>query len=114
MPGRRPGLLRATLTLVAGGALAQALPLLLGPWLSRLYAPAEFGHYTVFAAVAANIAVVACGRYDFALPLVRKDADARDLMALCLRVLGGVTVLSAIMALAFVHNRQRVVAIHQP
>ncbi len=30
-------LLRATLTLMAGGALAQALPLLLGPLLTRLY-----------------------------------------------------------------------------
>jgi O-antigen/teichoic acid export membrane protein len=99
MSGRRPGLLRATLTLLAGGALAQALPLLLGPWLSRLYAPAEFGHYTVFAAVAANIAVVACGRYEFALPLVGEESDARDLMALCLRVLVGVTALSAVLTL---------------
>lgn len=30
------GLLRATLTLLAGGVLAQALPLILGPWLTRL------------------------------------------------------------------------------
>ena len=93
--------MRATLTLVAGGALAQALPLLLGPWLSRLYQPEEFGHYTVFAAVAANLAVVACGRYDFALPLVRDEAEARDLMALCLRVLLGVTALSGVLAAAF-------------
>lgn len=100
MPGRRPGLLRATLTLVAGGALAQALPLLVGPWLSRLYQPGEFGHYTVFAAVAANLAVVACGRYDFALPLVRDEAEARDLMALCLRVLLGVSALSGVLAVA--------------
>jgi len=34
-----------------------------------------------------NIAVVACARYDFALPLARDEAEARDLMALCLRVL---------------------------
>lgn len=104
MAGRRAGLLRSTLLLLAGGALAQALPLLLGPWLSRLYSPAEFGHYTVFAAVAANLAVVACGRFDFALPLVRDAADARDLMALCLRVLGGVALLSAGVALVLVAN----------
>jgi O-antigen/teichoic acid export membrane protein len=102
MPGRRSGLLRATLTLVTGGALAQVLPLMLGPWLSRLYRPEEFGDYTMFAAVAANIAVVACGRYDFALPLVRDAARARDLMALCLRVLVGVTVLSGVFAVVFV------------
>jgi len=92
MHGRPDGLLKATLTLLAGGALAQAVPLLLGPWLTRLYTPGEFGHYTVFAALAANLAVVACARYDFALPLARDDDEARDLMALCLRVLVSVTV----------------------
>jgi O-antigen/teichoic acid export membrane protein len=60
------GLVRASLTLVAGGALAQALPLLLGPLLTRLFSPADFGHYHLFAAVAANLAVVACARYEFA------------------------------------------------
>lgn len=93
MHGRPDGLLKATLTLLAGGALAQALPLLLGPWLARLYTPGEFGHYTVFAAIVSNIAVVACARYDFALPLTRDDAEARDLLALCLRLLLAVTLL---------------------
>jgi O-antigen/teichoic acid export membrane protein len=101
MPGRRAGLLRATLTLLAGGVLAQALPLALGPWLTRLYRPEAFGHYTVFAAVAANLAVVACARYDFALPLARDAAEARDLMALCLRSLLAVTALTVVLAAAF-------------
>src|SRR6218665_1869655 len=92
MHGRPDGLLKATLTLLAGGAVAQAIPLLLGPWLTRLYTPDEFGHYTVFATLAANLAVIACARYDFALPLARDDDEARELMALCLRVLAAVTV----------------------
>ena len=104
MAGRRSGLLRSTLLLLAGGALAQALPLLLGPWLSRLYSPAEFGHYTVFAAVAVNLAVVACARFDFALPLVQEATQARDLMALCLRVLAGVALLTAGVAVVLVTN----------
>ncbi len=95
----RAGLLRATLTLLAGGVLAQALPLLLGPWLTRLYSPQEFGQFTLFAALAANIGVVACARYDFALPLAQSDDEARDLMALCARVLLAVTALSALLAL---------------
>jgi O-antigen/teichoic acid export membrane protein len=77
-----PPLLRATLTLLAGGALAQALPLLLGPLLTRLYAPAQFGLYHLFAAVAANLAVVACARYEHALPLARGDDEALALVAL--------------------------------
>jgi O-antigen/teichoic acid export membrane protein len=94
----RRGLLRAVLTLVAGGALAQALPLLLGPWLTRLYTPEQFGVYHLFAAVSANLAVVACARYEFALPLVGDAVDAAALRALCLRVLAGVTLASALAA----------------
>ena len=95
-PAPRRGLLRAVLTLIAGGAVAQALPLLLGPWLTRLYTPQQFGVYHLFAAVSANLAVVACARYEFALPLVGDVLDAAALRALCLRVLAGVTLASAL------------------
>lgn len=87
------GLLRPTLTLLTGGALAQALPLLLGPWLARLYSPQEFGVYHLFAAVAANLAVVACARYEFALPLAADEREADVLRHLCLALLSVTTVL---------------------
>ena len=100
-------MLRAILTLLAGGVLAQALPLLLGPWLTRLYRPEDFGHYHLFAAVAANIAVVACARYEFALPLAADDAQASALRTLCLRLLAGAVGLSALAALAWaLHSAQ--------
>jgi O-antigen/teichoic acid export membrane protein len=75
------------LTLLAGGVLAQALPLALGPWLTRLFTPAQFGVYHVFAAVAAMVAVVACARYEFALPLAADEAQAEALRALALWLL---------------------------
>src|SRR5574343_1180155 len=90
------GMLRAVLTLLAGGALAQALPLLLGPWLTRLYRPEDFGVYHLFAAVAANVAVVACARYEFALPLAADEAEADALRRLCRRLLAAVAGLSAL------------------
>jgi O-antigen/teichoic acid export membrane protein len=95
-PHRTPGLVRATLTLLAGGALAQAVPLLLGPLLTRLYAPQEFGLFHLFAAVATNIAVIACARYEFALPLERDETEADALRALCRWLLLAVTVVSAL------------------
>ena len=98
MSHQRTELLRATLTLLAGGVLAQALPLLLGPWLTRLYTPEQFGQYALFAVLAANLAVVACARYDFALPLAADEAEARDLMALCLRIFLAVVTLSLLLA----------------
>lgn len=101
MTAARSALLRATLTLMAGGALAQALPLLLGPLLTRLYTPTQFGLYHLFAAVAANVAVVACARYEHALPLARDDDEARALVALCRWILLAVIGLSAIGAVAW-------------
>lgn len=92
----RAGLWRAVLTLLAGGALAQLLPLALGPWLTRLYTPAEFGIYHLFAAVAATLAVVACARYEFALPLAADEAEADTLRALSLWLLAGSTGIAAI------------------
>ena len=99
---RRSGLIRSTLTLLAGGALAQALPLLLGPWLTRLYSPTEFGQFSMIWTLATNLAVVGCARYEFALPLESDEGEAARLMALCLRVLGVVTAVSVVVGLVLV------------
>ncbi|MFD2452773.1 hypothetical protein [Ideonella paludis] len=95
------GLGRASLTLLAGGAAAQALPLLLGPLLTRLFSPVELGVYHLFAAVAANVAVVACARFEFALPLAHDDDEAQALRVLCLRLLLACTVLSGLGAMGW-------------
>ncbi len=99
---------RAVLTLLAGGLLAQALPLLLGPWLTRLYTPAQFGTFHLFAAVAANLGVVACLRYEFALPVARDDAEAAALQSLCRRLLAGMVAVSAMCAAAWAWHQQAV------
>lgn len=82
-----PGLLKSALTLLAAGTLAQLIPLLLGPWLTRIYTPEAFGVYHLFAAVAANVGVVACARYEFALPKSADEEEARALRTLCLRLI---------------------------
>ncbi len=87
-------MLRATFTLLTGGALAQLVPLLLGPLLARLFSPQAFGLFTAFSTIAASVAVVACARYEYALPLTRTDAEATALLALALRIGLAVTLLS--------------------
>ena len=84
-------LLRATLTLLAGGVLAQALPLLLGPLADP---PVRARRVRPLHGVRGGGGQPRGGglrRYDFALPLARDETEARDLMALCLRVLVAVT-----------------------
>ncbi|WP_376785884.1 lipopolysaccharide biosynthesis protein, partial [Diaphorobacter nitroreducens] len=94
-----PSLLRATLTLLTGGVLAHALPLLLGPVLTRLYTPGDFGQYALLWALATNLAVVACARYEFALPLEKKAYGAAQLMALCAWLLLATTAATMLLAL---------------
>ncbi len=84
---RRPStLVQATLTLLAGGALAQLMPLLLWPLIARFFSPSAMGVFTQFSTVAAALAVAACLRYDWALPLVRKEQEAHALLALAWRI----------------------------
>ena len=92
------GLLRSTLTLLAGGALAQVLPLLLGPWLTRIYSPTEFGQFSLVWTLSTNLAVIGCARYEFALPLERDDKQASLLMSLCGRLLLTITAVSVVIA----------------
>lgn len=89
-------LTRATFTLLAGSALAQAIPLLLGPWIARLYTPEEYGEFALLWTVASNLAVVGCARYEFALALETAEAGASALLALCLRLLLAMTALSVV------------------
>jgi len=98
----KTGLLRATLTLLTGSVLAHALPLLLGPLLTRLYTPQDFGQFALLWAVATNLAVVGCARYEFALPLEKSPGRASVLMALCARLLLAVSATSVAIAAVLV------------
>ena len=95
-----PSLARATLTLLAGGALAQLAPLLLGPFIARLFTPEAMGLFTQFATVAATLAVAASLRYEQALPLERDEAEARALLALSARLLALAVLVSVPLAWA--------------
>jgi O-antigen/teichoic acid export membrane protein len=97
----RQALWRASLTLVAGSVLAQALPLLLGPWITRLYSPEAFGRFSLLWTVALNLAVVGCARYEFALPLARDEGAALRLASVCARMLLLSTGLAAVVGAAW-------------
>ena len=57
---------------------------------------------TSFSTVAATVAVVACGRYEFALPMARDEDEAAVLLALCARI--GLLVLALSVPLAALLN----------
>ena len=71
-----------TLTLTIGSSIAQAIPILVSPILTRLYSPNEYGLFTLFISIASIIAVISTGRYEAAVVLPAKDGEAIDLVIL--------------------------------
>lgn len=81
--GRQGGFARAVMVLVTGTAIAQAIPIAISPILTRIYSPADFGEFAVFTALVSLLAVLATGRYEFAIAIPHRTNMARQLAALC-------------------------------
>lgn len=86
---------------MAGTALAQVIPIAAAPLLTRMYTPSEFGLLALFTSLSAVCGVVACGRYDLAVVLPEKAADAAALVVLCAAIALGFSISLLVCALAF-------------
>ena len=86
---------RDAASFAVGAVFAQGLTVLAAPVLTRLYSPAEIGAASVLTAVMAFVWLVACGRYNVAIPLARDERTVRALCTLC----GAVTVASSALLL---------------
>lgn len=82
--------------LAGGTALAQALTVLALPVVTRLYTPEDFSVLAVYAALLGMIGVLACLRFEIAIPLPSDDFEAANLMVLGLIF---TTVISAVVFL---------------
>ncbi|MFM1651933.1 oligosaccharide flippase family protein [Brevibacillus sp. B_LB10_24] len=72
---------RNTLILVSGTAIAQLIPILISPVLTRMYSPEDFGTLAVFMALTSTFGVIANGRYELAVILPDKDEEAAHVAA---------------------------------
>lgn len=79
--------LRNVAIMLSGAAGGQAISILLSPLLTRLYSPQQFGILSVYLAALTMGTVIASLRYELALPLTLRRADAVNLAAVCLCVL---------------------------
>ena len=69
-------LAKNVLTLMTGTTIAQAIPIAISPILTRLYSPEDFGIFALFVAISSIFGSIANGRYELAIMLPKKDADA--------------------------------------
>lgn len=67
---------------MSGTAIAQAIPVLVSPILSRIYSPDDFGILALFMAISIVISVIATGRYELAIMLPEDKRDATNILAL--------------------------------
>ena len=80
----RSGFVRHIITLATGAALAQIIPLLAQPILTRLYTPHAFGVLSLYVALMSSLAVLTTARYELAIVLPAEERGASNLMALSL------------------------------
>jgi len=73
---------RNVLTLMKGSVIAQLLPLIIMPILTRMISSEDFGVLTLFMSLAPFLMVIAAGRYEQAVVLPKEDKDAINVLAL--------------------------------
>ena len=81
----RPGsFLRSLATLGSGTAIAQIIPILASPIVTRLYSPQDFAMLAIFMSIVATFTPVICGKYEVALVLPKNQAHADHLLGIAL------------------------------
>lgn len=74
--------LKNTLVLVSGTSIAQVIPILISPWLTRLYSPESFGILMVYVSYISILGVIASARYEKAIILPSEENEAKKLVIL--------------------------------
>ncbi len=75
-------ILKNVITLLNGTVLAQAIPILISPILTRIYTPDEIGVYTIFFATVNILAIFSSGRLEQAILLPKHKKDSFNVVKL--------------------------------
>ncbi len=88
---RQSEYIRNISTLTSGTVIAQAIPLLVSPILSRLYTPDEFGIFAFYMSIVSAFAIIATLRYELAIIIPKSDEDALNVFGLSVLILLGIS-----------------------
>lgn len=69
-----------------GTGIAQGLPLIISPFLTRLYSEHDFALFTTFSSIVSILVVGVGGRYHFAIVLPQKESDSVKLFLLSIYI----------------------------
>ena len=90
------GFVGGVVALSVGTGIAQALVLITGPLLSRLFSPEAFGLLGIYGSALGILTPFGCFMYYLALVLPKEYEETADLLGLCFLLILGTTVLVAI------------------
>ena len=71
---------RNVITLVKGTTIAQAIPILISPILTRIYSPSEFGILAIYISLLSILSVISTGKYELAIMLPDDEEEAIQLI----------------------------------
>ncbi|MDY0841959.1 lipopolysaccharide biosynthesis protein [Acinetobacter radioresistens] len=74
------GFLKSIMLLVSGMVFAHAITVLALPFITRLYSPEDFSRLAVYTSLLGIFSVIACLRYEIAIPLPETDCEAERLL----------------------------------
>lgn len=100
----RSEFLRNIATVFSGTLVAQMIPVLVAPVLTRYFTPGDLGLYEVFVSLAAIVMTLITGRFEMAVILPEKDDDALALVAASLLTALAASLLLTGGALLFRHD----------
>jgi len=92
------------LTLMTGTTIAQAIPLLISPLLTRLYTPENFGLLAIYMSLLSVVTVFATGRYELAIVLPKIKINAIHLIILSIYITVFVSFFAFILVYFFSEN----------
>lgn len=84
------------LLMFIGTAIGQMGSVILSPALTRIYSPEQFGVLGIYMMVISVMSLVACLRYELAIPLTRTEEEAANMLGVCLISLFAVNILIGI------------------
>ena len=92
---------RNILTLLKGSVLAQSLPILCMPLLTRLYSPDDFGIFSLYSSLILSLAAIVGFRYEYGILLPKSDTIAWRLLVLSAKITLTTSILAGIIFFLF-------------
>lgn len=92
---------RNVFTLFTGTTIAQIIPFLAAPILTRLYAPEDYGLLALFTAVFSLVSIIVTLQYEAAIVLPKEETDAVNLVGLCLILTTCISLLTLVIVVVF-------------